>query len=103
MARTGGSQGQRRAHALAARPDQVAGDLGQEGVARLHGGDELVLDPPEVGLENRELQERARCGHTVTIGAPWRNAPTAATRRGPGADSSNTGAEASRAGRDWPM
>ena len=53
----------------------MARDLGEKGVFGLDRRRQLVLDPPEVGLENRELQQRARDGHTVTIGATSRNTP----------------------------
>jgi hypothetical protein len=67
----------------------VTRDLGQKGIVGLHGRQQFSLDPSEVGLENRELKQRARSGHTATIGAPSRNAPTDKF--------------AFRDPRDWPM
>ena len=67
--RAGRRERERGPDPLAAGADQVAGDLGEKGIFGLDGRRQLVLDPPEVGLENRELQQRARDGHTVTIGA----------------------------------
>ena len=55
--RGGGGDGERRSHALAAGEDQVAGHLGEEGVVGHDRGRERVLDPDQVGLEHRQLEE----------------------------------------------
>jgi hypothetical protein len=63
----GGGDGQRRAHPLAARLDEVAGHLGQEVVVGLHRLGQARLDPLEVRGHAGQVGEGVP-GHAATIG-----------------------------------
>ena len=60
-------QGQGRAQALATGSEQVAGDLGEEGILALDGPPQGPLDSLQVVGERREGEHRGQAGHDRTI------------------------------------